>query len=162
MDFCVDEKIMNYIEPPPEKLPAMEEVRIDRFNINQLKALISELEELSKQYGNKQGGIPDKVVIDLFMRKLENSKSLGDEGSLPEEWRSLTEYDFQNIIRNLDKYSSGYVHWKTLATFIILLKSPIGTDKNIESYKHELTNASGKEDKIDISNFLKVSNFKFL
>jgi hypothetical protein len=24
MDFCVDEKIMNYIEPPPEKLPAME------------------------------------------------------------------------------------------------------------------------------------------
>ena len=34
MDFCVDEKIMNYIEPPPEKLPAMEEVRRDRFNIN--------------------------------------------------------------------------------------------------------------------------------
>jgi len=27
MDFCVDEKIMNYIEPPPEKLPALEEVR---------------------------------------------------------------------------------------------------------------------------------------
>lgn len=21
MDFCVDEKIMNYVEPPPEKLP---------------------------------------------------------------------------------------------------------------------------------------------
>jgi hypothetical protein len=33
MDFCVDEKIMNYITPPPEKLPAMEEVRTDRFNI---------------------------------------------------------------------------------------------------------------------------------
>jgi hypothetical protein len=24
MDFCVDEKIMNFIEPPPDKLPAME------------------------------------------------------------------------------------------------------------------------------------------
>lgn len=24
MDFCVDEKIMNYIEPPREKLPALE------------------------------------------------------------------------------------------------------------------------------------------
>lgn len=34
MDFCVDQKIMNYIEPPPDKLPALEEVRHDRFNIN--------------------------------------------------------------------------------------------------------------------------------
>ena len=24
MDFLVDEKIMNFIEPPPDKLPAME------------------------------------------------------------------------------------------------------------------------------------------
>ncbi len=25
MDFCVDEKILNYIIPPPEKLPMLEE-----------------------------------------------------------------------------------------------------------------------------------------
>jgi hypothetical protein len=43
MDFCVDEKIMNYIDPPPEKLPAMEEVRYDRFNIEQLRTLVKEL-----------------------------------------------------------------------------------------------------------------------
>jgi hypothetical protein len=48
MDFCVDSKIMNFIEPPPEKLPAMEEVRRDRFNIRQLTTLISELESLAK------------------------------------------------------------------------------------------------------------------
>lgn len=48
MDFCVDEKIMNYIEPPPEKLPAMEQVRTDRFSIRQLKTLINEIEELSR------------------------------------------------------------------------------------------------------------------
>lgn len=34
MDFFVDEKIMNFIEPPPEKLPALEQIRRDRFNIN--------------------------------------------------------------------------------------------------------------------------------
>lgn len=39
MDFCVDEKIMNFIVPPPEKLPAMEQVRFDRFNIKQLTCL---------------------------------------------------------------------------------------------------------------------------
>ena len=36
MDFTVDEEIMNYIEPPPEKLAAMEQVRNDRFSITQL------------------------------------------------------------------------------------------------------------------------------
>ena len=103
MDFFVDEKIMNFIEPPPEKLPMMEEVRIDRFNIRQLKTLVNELEELSKQYGDAHGGIPNKLVTDLFLRKLENSKTLWDDGSLPEEWWSLKEYDFQNIVRNLDR-----------------------------------------------------------
>jgi hypothetical protein len=43
MDFCVDEKIMNFIEPPPEKLAAMEEVRKDRYNIRQLGTLVEEL-----------------------------------------------------------------------------------------------------------------------
>ena len=33
MDFCVDEKILNYIVPPPERLPAMEELRQNRFSI---------------------------------------------------------------------------------------------------------------------------------
>ena len=33
MDFCVDEKIMNYIDPPPEKLPALEQLRPERFSI---------------------------------------------------------------------------------------------------------------------------------
>lgn len=48
MDFCVDEKIMNYIEPPPEKLPAMEEIRSDRFSIRQLTALVEEFSEIGR------------------------------------------------------------------------------------------------------------------
>jgi hypothetical protein len=94
MDFCVDEKIMNFIEPPPDKLPPMEQVRRDRFNIRQLRTLVSELEELAKHHGDGSGGIPNKVVADLFMRKLEVSKALWDDGSLPEEWWTLSEYDF--------------------------------------------------------------------
>jgi hypothetical protein len=43
MDFCVDEKIMNFIIPPPDRLPAMEELRGNRFSIPQLKSLIAEL-----------------------------------------------------------------------------------------------------------------------
>lgn len=87
MDFCVDEKIMNYIEPPPEKLPPMEESRTDRFSIRQLIALIDEFIEIGKQYGNGTPFVPNKLIVDLFVRKLENSKTIGDEGSLPEDWR---------------------------------------------------------------------------
>ena len=112
MDFCVDEKIMNYIEPPPEKLPALEEVRQDRFSISQLNTLINELEQLAKQHGNGGSNIPNKVIVDLFVRKLENSKNLGDEGSLPVEWTNYTEYDIQNMTRNLDKLSSGFIDWR--------------------------------------------------
>ena len=121
MDFCVDEKIMNFIEPPPEKLPAMEQVRSDRFSIRQLRSLVNELEELGKQFGDGAGGIPIKAVADLFLRKLENSKTLQDDGSLPEEWWSLSEYDFQNIVRNLDNKGHGTLNWRQFATFIILL-----------------------------------------
>jgi hypothetical protein len=33
MDFFVDKKILNYIDPPPPKLAAMEEDKPSRFNI---------------------------------------------------------------------------------------------------------------------------------
>ena len=128
MDFTVDEQIMNFIEPPPEKLAAMEQVRLDRFSITQLQTVVSELEELAKEFGDGEGGIPNKLVSDLFMRKLENSKTLWDDGSLPEEWWTLKEYDFQNIVRNLDRKNAGAVDWRQLATFIILLRSPLPTD----------------------------------
>lgn len=156
MDFCVDEKIMNFVEPPPEKLPAMEEVRRDRFNIKQLRVLVSELEELSKQYGDGQGGVPNKVIVDLFLRKLENSKTLWDDGSLPEIWWGLNEYSFQNMVRNLDRGSQGVVNWRQLATFIILLQSSLPNDKDIESYKREFSLHAGPQQLLDRATFSQV------
>jgi hypothetical protein len=135
MDFTVDEKILNFIEPPPEKLAAMEQVRPDRFSITQLRTVVNELEELAKEFGDDQGGIPNKQICELFLRKLENSKSLWDEGSLPEEWWTLREYDFQNIVRNLDRAGRGAVDWRQLATFLILLKSPLPSDQDLESLR---------------------------
>ena len=149
MDFLVDEKVMNFIEPPPDKLPPMEQVRRDRFNIRQLKTLIGELEELAKHHGDGHGGIPNKVVVDLFLRKLEVSKALWDDGSLPEEWWTLGEYDFQNMVRNLDRSGHGVVNWKDLATYIILLKSNLPLERDLESYKRVFTSNTGGSDLID-------------
>lgn len=42
MDFTVNEKIMNFITPPPPKLEAMEDRRDYRFTVPQLQALYDE------------------------------------------------------------------------------------------------------------------------
>lgn len=151
MDFCVDEKIMNFIEPQPDKLPAMEQVRNDRFSIQQLSTLITELEELAKEFGDGAGGVPNKLVTDLFIRKLENSKSLWDNGSLPEEWWNLREYDFQNIVRNLDRTNHGSIDWRQLGTFLILLRSPLPTDQDLENLKK-----TSSSDLIDREHFKQI------
>ena len=157
MDFCVDEKIMNYIEPVPDKLPAMEQLRKDRFNIRQLNALITELEELAKNFGDGSDGIPNKYIADLFIRKLETSKSLQDDGSLPVEWWTLKDYDFQNLIRNLDRQSKGIINWKQLAVYIILLQSSLPTDKDLQSYQSAFYSLSADQSLLDKTNFANVT-----
>jgi hypothetical protein len=47
MDFFVDKAIANFIEPPPEKLEAMEQAQNSRFNIPQLKSLVQELQMIA-------------------------------------------------------------------------------------------------------------------
>lgn len=139
MDFCVDEKIMNYIVPPPEKLPAMEEIRSDRFTIAQLKSMVDELLRIAEEVGNGTSQVPNKVIVDWFVRKLENAKSFGDDQSLPEDWKhNFTEFNFQTLARNLDKYNHGAINFKLLATCLCLLASPIPTEKEAEGYQHDL------------------------
>jgi hypothetical protein len=163
MDFCVDEQIMNFIEPAPEKLSPMEQVRKDRFSIRQLKTLVNELEELAKQFGDATGGIPNKVVADLFLRKLENSKSLQDDGSLPEEWWGLREYEFQNMVRNLDREGKGVVSWKQLATFVILLRSPMPSDRDLLNFKAEFNKETGGIiELLDKDSFVKVKETRLI
>jgi len=52
MDFTVDEATLNYVNPPPPKLEALEEYREDRFNIPQLNKFLSEFETISKAKGD--------------------------------------------------------------------------------------------------------------
>lgn len=61
------------------------------------------------------------------------------------------------MIRNLDKYNSGVVNWKILATLIILMKSSIATEKNIETYKHQIEIMNGKDATIVLERFTSVS-----
>lgn len=150
MDFCVDEKIMYYVVPPPERLPPLEEYRQDRFSVAQLRNVVDEIISLSEQQNNAL--LPNKVVTDLLIRKLQNSTFLTDEGTLMDEWKRFSEYDFQSMVRNLDKYHQGSIDWRALATILILLRSEIPTDKQLEQYKAEF-----KADMLTKDEFVTVS-----
>lgn len=43
MDFFIDEKILNFLDKPPQKPPAVELVRPERFTIPQLRTINEEL-----------------------------------------------------------------------------------------------------------------------
>jgi hypothetical protein len=93
----------------------------------------------------------------LFLRKLEVSKTLWDDGSLPEEWWTLGEYDFQNMVRNLDRTGHGVVNWRDLATYIILLKSNLPTERDLESLRRSFTSLTSGSDLVDQKHFADVS-----
>jgi hypothetical protein len=48
-------------------------------------------------------------------------------------------------VRNLDKKNSGYIDWRVLATFLCLLKSPIGTEKEVEAFGSDLQKVGTKD-----------------
>ena len=60
------------------------------------------------------------------------------------------------MVRNLDRKGQGVVNWKQLATYIILLRSPLPTDKDLESFKKNFHQLSGEHLLLDKTSFLKV------
>lgn len=145
MDFFVDKGLLNFIEPPPEKLASMEEAQSSKFNIPQLQALVQEF----KMLADDEDKILNRKAVEVLLRKAENSRSLGDIGGLPKEWNTFKRNDFEKIIRNLDIYNVGSIDVKVLATSCILLNSLIPSDADIDDIKRSL-----KEPEVSLECFL--------
>jgi hypothetical protein len=64
------------------------------------------------------------------------------------------------MVRNLDRSGTGSVNWKQLATFIILLKSPLPSEEELEAYKKAFAFRAGKELILDEEKFIQVINRK--
>ncbi len=62
------------------------------------------------------------------------------------------------MVRNLDRSGQGIVNWKQLATFIILLKSTLPSEKELESYKRTFLDEAGPSKVLSQQTFLKVPN----
>lgn len=62
------------------------------------------------------------------------------------------------MVRNLDRNGHGVVNWRDLATYIILLKSSLPNDRDLESFKRVFTQQTGGSELIDQSHFADVSS----
>jgi len=59
-------------------------------------------------------------------------------------------------VRNLDKYNTGMTNWKQLAMMLCLLKSPMPTEKEGETYYHDLIHHGGTDGFSALEHFIQV------
>ena len=90
MDFTINEKILNFIDPPPEKHLPLEEAWVDRFNITQLEVIVKEFKVISSS-SDVNGQLKNSIANDLLTRKLMNSRNFGGSSALPSNWNALNE-----------------------------------------------------------------------
>ena len=65
-----------------------------------------------------------KDIVQFLYSKVMNSKYFASSSSgLPFSWNSKGLTDINQIIRNVDLKNTGYINWRTLVTYLILLKS---------------------------------------
>ena len=78
MDFYLDEKFLNFEDPPPEVFPAREEPQDTRFTIKQLESLVNEL-----IISSKDGLVKNEYIIELLLTRTINSREFSDENGVP-------------------------------------------------------------------------------
>ena len=84
---------------------------------------MTEFETISKTVGDN---IQVVELASIFFTKVKNSVHFGGyDLTLPDQWNKLTMPSIISIVRNLDQKNTGYVNWRTLFTYLILLKSEI-------------------------------------
>jgi hypothetical protein len=123
------------VKPPRPKLEALEEYRKDRFTIPQLKTFLTEFETITKTVGDNMQVVE---LSSIFFTKVKNSAHFGGyDLTLPDQWNKLTMPSILSIIRNLNPNNTGFVNWRFLFTYLILLKSEIPSEVDFEYINHE-------------------------
>jgi len=132
MDFTIDQGVLNYINPPAPLHPALEEHRVDRFSIPQLKGMLEEYKRVSK-ISSTGDLIPINFGAQQLFAQIHLSAGfISARSGLPEAWNTLNMYQVQSVMRNLDTANTGFFNYKQFFTYIILLLSTPPTEKDLE------------------------------
>ena len=97
--------------------------------MTQLESLLSEFEGIAKASGDL---FQCREMAMLLQNKIKNSVHFGGfDTSVPACWQSFGLAEINQLIRNIDPKSTGYVNYRTLMTYIILLQSQVPSAKEI-------------------------------
>jgi hypothetical protein len=129
MDFSVNHTTLNFINPPRPKLPALEEFSSTRFSIPMLTQLVAEFEVVARSTGDL---MQCRELVNLVYSKIRSGVQFGGvDTGFPESWGQYGLSQINQMIRNIDTRSTGYVDWRTLATCFILIGSTVPTTKEV-------------------------------
>jgi len=133
MDFYLDEKFLNFEDPPREIFHAREEPLPNRFTIKQLESLVNEF-----IVSSSNGFIKNEYFVDLMISRTRNAEKFADDNGVPAIWGEFKRSDYELIIKSFDIKLSGYVSLKKVALVMCLMSSTIPNDDQIKQYKNNL------------------------
>ncbi|CAI2385760.1 unnamed protein product [Moneuplotes crassus] len=133
MDFYLDEKFLNFEDPPPEVYAAREEPQDNRFTIKQLESLVNEF-----IVSSKDGLIKNECIVDLLLTRTLNSRKFSDENGVPSVLKDCDRSAYEMLIKAFDVKFTGFVSFKKVAITLCLLSSQVPSDEQLEEYKNNL------------------------
>ena len=129
-DVIVNMDVQNYIELPPQPLPAKEVIDHNKFNITQLKIL---MEELQTYLVEDTTSIRSSTFISIFIKKYIASKNDNDVYyGIPNLLRNLSFYNYFKFIKKLDAENTDLVSLHHIGTYFALLNCVVPTEDNIK------------------------------
>lgn len=80
----------------------------------------------------------------MFLSKKNSSIGFGGYlSALPSDWNKLTQAQIRLLSFNLDPDLTGFVAWRTMFTYIALLKSAIPNESDIATLKKAVKQTNG-------------------
>ena len=84
--------------------------------------------------------------MQLLYTKIKNSLTFGGNSSaLPVTWNTMGLTEINQIIRNIDSKNTGFINWRTLVTYMILLKSQVPSANEISRIEKMLGDEASLE-----------------
>ena len=125
-DIIINMDVQNYIELPPQPLPAKEVIDHNKFNITQLRIL---MEELQIYLLEDNESIRSSTFVSIFIKKYISSKNESDVYyGIPDLLRNLSYYNYFKFIKRLDPKNTDLISLKQIGTYFCLLNCVVPSE----------------------------------